>query len=125
MSGWLCLCFERGKRLPARARRDFASGPTQLTMGPSQLAKLPPVPAQRGCGCGGRILWSHREYLGSGRTAGIYICSTCGLAYRGGEPPRSPSPNRGRRPLPDGGSPQNPVLDEEMGERLKRLLAQP
>lgn len=94
-------------------------------MGPSQLAKLPPLPEQRTCGCGGRILWSHREYLGSGRTAGVYLCANCGLAYRGGDAPRAERPPRSHRPLPQGGAPPNPVLDEETGERLKRLLAQP
>lgn len=92
-------------------------------MNRDQLLGLPPLPEGRVCACGGRLLWSHREYLGSGRTLGVYLCSSCGLAYRGGSgPPAGAGGRRSSKPLPDGGSPENPVLDPEVGERLRRML---
>jgi len=93
-------------------------------MGPTELQRLPELPRLRVCGCGGQLRWSHLEYLGNGRTVPLYICGACGLAYRGrsGERPARESAARSRRPLPEGGPPDNPVLDAALAARLRELL---
>ncbi len=94
-------------------------------MGPDQLQRLPQLPGSRLCSCGGRLLRSHLEYVGRGSTIPIYTCAGCGLAYRGRQDSKPPSPARpSRRPLPDEGSPANPVLGAELADRLRRLLGQ-
>ena len=56
----------------------------------------------------------------------VLRCTACGTQVRG-QPqdddarPRPALPAR-RRPLPDGGHPENPVLDEATAERLRQLL---
>ena len=88
-------------------------------MNREQLLQLPLVPRARVCGCGARVGWSHLEYLGAGRSLPVYVCSGCGLGYRGdGASAPSPSPRRSRKPLPEGGSPDNPVLDSEIARRI-------
>ncbi|MGH7610647.1 MAG: hypothetical protein ACREN4_01375 [Candidatus Dormibacteria bacterium] len=89
----------------------------------ARFQSLPTLPAQRLCPCGQPVRWSHLEYLGSGRTAGVYLCAGCGLAYRGPVPERSSRGRAKAHPLPAQGHPENPVLDEEMGRRLKELLS--
>ncbi|MHB1527396.1 MAG: hypothetical protein ACYDEA_06680 [Candidatus Dormibacteria bacterium] len=93
-------------------------------MGPTELQRLPQLPSSRVCPCGGALRWSHLEYLGSGRTLPLYICAACGLAYRGqaGERAAPAAPPRRQRPMPDGGHPDNPVLDSALAERLRELL---
>ena len=88
-------------------------------MNREQLLRLPPVPRTRVCGCGGRVGRSHLEYLGAGRSLPVYVCSGCGLGYRGDGPaaPAEPS-HRSRKPLPQGGAPDNPVLDPEIARRI-------
>ncbi len=89
----------------------------------TQLLALPQLPGSRACPCGGRLGWSHREYLGGGQTLAVYLCANCGLAYRGGSGAAPDAAGRrSRKPLPSGGSPENPVLDPETAERLRRLL---
>lgn len=96
-------------------------------MGPSEFQGLPPVPLQRLCGCGQRTRWSHLQYLGRGRSAPVYVCVGCGLVYRGseGDGARPPTASKRRRPLPQDGPPENPVLGEELAARLRQLLSEP
>lgn len=96
-------------------------------MEPGEFQGLPPVPAQRLCGCGHRIRWSHLLYLGRGRSAPLYHCAGCGLVYRGSEDTgaRMPAVARKQRPLPEEGPPANPVLDEEIAAKLRQLLEGP
>jgi hypothetical protein len=92
-------------------------------LGPAQLQALPPVPPGRRCGCGQPVRSSHLEYLGRGQSVSIYICAGCGLAYRGAAGATAPKPApRSRKPLPDGGHPENPVLDPGLAATLKELL---
>ncbi|MFZ0995110.1 MAG: hypothetical protein WAO09_03900 [Candidatus Dormiibacterota bacterium] len=96
-------------------------------MGPSEFETLPLVPALRLCGCGQRTRWSHLQYLGSGRSAPVHVCIGCGRAFRGGaaeESPRKAAP-RSRKPLPAGGPPDNPVLDQQVAAKLRALLSDP
>jgi hypothetical protein len=81
----------------------------------------PPCPS-----CGGELRFSHREYAGGGRSTAVLRCRSCGGAVRGRtaddrERPRSGSGRK--RPLPEGGQPDNYVLDAETAERLRRSLA--
>jgi len=94
-------------------------------VGPSEFLGLPSVPAQRLCVCGQRIRWSHLQYRGRGRSAPIYVCVGCGLVFRGREAEggsESTSAKR-KRPLPAEGSPDNPVLGEEVAAKLRQLLS--
>ncbi len=96
----------------------------RLAIRSEQLQRLPQLPDPRLCSCGGPLGWSHLEYAGRGRTVGIYLCRGCGLAYRGREGERQTAvPPRSKRPLPDGGHPANPVLDEATAEKLKKRLS--
>ena len=94
-------------------------------MGPTQLQALPALPPTRRCGCGQQVRSSHLEYLGRGQSVPIYTCGGCGLAYRGspGSGAQKTLP-RSRKPLPDGGHPENPVLDPTLAARLRELLDQ-
>lgn len=96
-------------------------------MGPSAFMALPSVPPRRVCSCGQPTRWSHLQYLGRGRSAPIHLCVGCGLAYRGGERDRGREPTgpRRERPLPRGGPPDNPVLDEEVATKLRQLVSPP
>ena len=106
---------------------------------PVDVRRLDPVPPGRVCpSCGGEVRFSHLAYLGRGERAAVQVCRGCGLAYRGGvrdagaEPATGgrggrgkagaaaqPQPSRRRRPLPDEGAPDNPVLDEDLAARLR------
>ena len=88
------------------------------------LERLPPLPEPRSCACGGSLRWSHLEYVGAGRNLAIYTCSLCGSAYRAAPPQRQQQPGtRRQRPMPDGGHPDNPVLDSSLAERLRESLS--
>ena len=69
---------------------------------------------------------SHREYLGGRRSVRVLRCVGCGSQVRG-EPqdddarPRAQPPPR-RRPLPEGGQPDNFVIDDATAERLRQML---
>ena len=83
--------------------------------------------AQRVCPlCGGELRLSHREYVGGRRSLRVFSCTACGSQARG-QPedddarPR-PQTAAGRRPLPDGGHPDNFVLDRDTAERLRQML---
>ncbi|MGH7641425.1 MAG: hypothetical protein ACRENX_00130 [Candidatus Dormibacteria bacterium] len=101
--------------------------PEPLIVGPGDFQALPAVPAQRRCSCGQPTRWSHLQYLGRGRSAPVYLCAGCGLVYRGNEREggNSPVPVKSRRPVPEQGPPENPVLGQELAERLRQLLADP
>ncbi|MGC2191681.1 MAG: hypothetical protein WA751_05055 [Candidatus Dormiibacterota bacterium] len=94
-------------------------------MGPGEFQGLPPLPQGRLCSCGQRTRRSHLQYLGRGRSAPVYMCSGCGLVYRGseGEGARQPAPPKSHRPLPQEGPPENPVLDDEVAAKLRQLLS--
>ncbi len=94
-------------------------------MGPSEFQTLPQVSAVRLCTCGQRIRWSHLQYLGRGRSAPVYVCVGCGRAYRGGaaEGSAQKAEPRSRKPLPAGGPPDNPVLDQKVAAQLRALLS--
>ncbi len=83
--------------------------------------------SQRVCPlCGGALRLSHREYVGGRRSVRVLRCAGCGTEVRGepqddGDRPRSAPPAR-RRPLPDGGHPENFVLDGATAERLRQML---
>jgi hypothetical protein len=76
--------------------------------------------------CGGELRLSHREYVGGRRSVRVLRCVGCGSQVRG-EPqdddarPRTQPPSR-RRPLPEGGQPDNFVLDDVTAERLRQML---
>ena len=83
--------------------------------------------SQRTCPlCGGELRLSHREYLGGRRSVRVLRCAGCGNQIRG-EPqeddarPRAQPPPR-RRPLPEGGQPDNFVLDDATADRLRQML---
>jgi hypothetical protein len=83
--------------------------------------------SQRMCPlCGGELRLSHREYVGGRRSVRVLRCVGCGSQVRG-EPqdddarPRAQPPPR-RRPLPEGGQPDNFVLDDVTAERLRQML---
>jgi hypothetical protein len=96
-------------------------------VGPSEFQALPQVPVLRLCTCGQRTRWGHLQYLGRGRSAPVYVCAGCGRAYRGGvaEGIASKAEPRSRKPLPAGGPPDNPVLDERVAAQLRALLSDP
>ena len=95
-------------------------------MGPSEFQALPRVPALRLCTCGQRTRWSHLQYLGRGGSAPVYVCVGCGRAYRGGaaEGSSQKAVPRSRKPLPAGGPPANPVLDEEVAAKLQEMIGE-
>ena len=98
--------------------------PRGLRVRAGELARLPPLPQPRSCSCGGPLRWSHLEYVGGGSSLTIYTCTLCGSAYRGtpGQRQNQPGPRR-QRPLPDGGHPDNPVLDPSLAEQLRQALS--
>lgn len=67
---------------------------------------------------------SHVAYLGRNQEATVFRCTACGVTEQG--PPRDRAaaqeqrPRQGRRrPLPDEGAPDNPVIDSDMARRLR------
>jgi len=74
---------------------------------------------------------SHVAYLGGNREAVVRRCEVCGTTQQGpamsrdervgaGVPVQPPSARqRKKRPLPDGGSPDNPVLDSDLARLLR------
>jgi hypothetical protein len=76
--------------------------------------------------CAGELRLSHREYLGGRRSARVLRCRACGAQVRGevqddDTRPRPALPAR-KRPLPDGGHPDNFVLDPTTAEMLRQAL---
>ncbi|MGA8016243.1 MAG: hypothetical protein WCB85_10035 [Candidatus Dormiibacterota bacterium] len=80
----------------------------------------PPCPL-----CGGELRFSHREYAGSGRSASVLRCRACGGVVRGEQRSDRDRPGQTtgrRRPMPEGGQPDNFVLDPGTADRLLRSL---
>ncbi|MDA8330692.1 MAG: hypothetical protein M0027_05700 [Candidatus Dormibacteraeota bacterium] len=91
-------------------------------MGPAELAALPQLPRLGRCRCGQTARRSHLEYLGRGQSVAIHLCPGCGQAYRAAPPAREDrAQKRSRKPLPDGGHPENPVLDPDLAARIREL----
>ena len=82
--------------------------------------------------CGGPLRRSHVAYLGRDQEATVYRCQSCGATEQG--PPRDrrqrqeqqavrareqSGRRRERRPLPDQGAPDNPVIDEDTARLLR------
>jgi hypothetical protein len=105
----------------------FATGDGALSAGAVQ--RLDPLPGARRCsGCGGELRFSHVAYVGRGEGVAVHVCRRCGLAYRGAPRHREESEGRrenarrSRRPLPEGGPPENPVIDEATARLLRERL---
>ena len=76
--------------------------------------------------CGGALRRSHVAYLGGDREAVVHRCTGCGTTTQGpvtsrDERVRSEDVrgSRRRRPLPDEGSPENPVIDSDLARMLR------
>lgn len=91
---------------------------------------LDPLPGNRGCRlCGAPTRFSHTAYVRAGESVALYVCTSCGTAFRGGvrggdQDGRGPRPGGrpSRRPPVDEGPPANPVIDEDMARRLREAL---
>ena len=87
------------------------------------------APRRRCSVCSGAMRRSHVAYLGGNREAVVYRCEVCGSTTQGpalsrdervrGEDVRG---GRRKRPLPDEGSPDNPVLDSDLARLLRERL---
>jgi hypothetical protein len=69
---------------------------------------------------------SHLAYLGGSQQAVVYRCEVCGVTAQGAAQARSERGRseqvrgeRRRRALPDGGAPDNPVIDGDMARLLR------
>jgi hypothetical protein len=69
---------------------------------------------------------SHVAYLGGNREAVVSRCDVCGVTSQGPVQNRDERlqsevgrGSRRRRPLPDEGSPDNPVIDSELARLLR------
>lgn len=90
---------------------------------------LDALPANRSCRlCGSPTRFSHTAYQRAGMSVALYVCTSCGTAFRGGirggdepAPARSGGRER-RRPAIDEGPPANPVLDEATARMLREAL---
>jgi len=86
-----------------------------------------PAPPRRVCTvCGGAMRRSHVAYLGGNREAVVYRCEVCGVTSQGPVQNRDERVqsetgrgSRRRRPLPDGGAPDNPVIDSDLARLLR------
>jgi hypothetical protein len=81
--------------------------------------------------CGGTLRRSHVAYLGGNREAVVYRCEVCSVTSQGptmnradrvqADQARGASARR-RRPLPDEGAPDNPVIDSDLARLLRERL---
>ncbi len=86
----------------------------------------PEAPRRTCTVCGGGLRRSHVAYLGGNREAVVYRCEVCGTTSQGpalsrdqrvgGEDVRG---SRRRRPLPDEGATDNPVIDGDLARLLR------
>jgi len=91
---------------------------------------LDALPANRACRqCGAATRFSHTAYQRAGVSVALYVCTSCGTAFRGGARGGDDAPaqarNAGRerrRPTIDEGPPANPVLDEATAAMLREAL---
>jgi len=89
------------------------------------VQRLDPLPRSRRCtACGEHLRFSHLAYVGHGEAVAVHVCR-CGLGFRGAarhqekSEPGLDRQRRSRRPLPEGGSPDNPVIDEATARLLR------
>ena len=78
---------------------------------------------------------SHVAYLGGNREAVVHRCEVCGVTEQGPvlardervrqEQDRGGRGERRRRPPPDEGSPDNPVLDSDLARLLRERFGGP
>lgn len=82
--------------------------------------------------CGSGLRRSHVAYLGGNREAVVYRCDSCGTTQQGPAMNRAErvaaeqvrgggaaaGTRRRPRPLPDGGAPDNPVIDSDLARLL-------
>lgn len=104
----------------------------------NDASRLDPLPGHRLCAaCGGPTRPSHTVHAGAGQSVIVHVCTHCGASYAGGvrsaserdatarraiDERRARRESRpGRRPLDEGG-PDNPVLDAQTADELRRLL---
>jgi hypothetical protein len=92
------------------------------------------APPRRLCTvCGGATRRSHVAYLGGNREAVVYRCDVCAVTSQGpvmmrDQRVQAEQARRGRggssrrRPLPDEGAPDNPVLDSDLARLLRERL---
>jgi rubredoxin len=91
---------------------------------------LDSLPGNRTCRlCGAATRFSHTAYVRAGESVALYVCTSCGTAYRGGvrggDQPGGSARAGGRerkRPPVDEGPPANPVLDEATARLLREAL---
>jgi len=92
---------------------------------------LDALPSNRSCRlCGAATRFSHTKYERAGVSVAMYVCTSCGTAFRGGrrggdDQPATPVRSGGRerrRPTIDEGPPANPVLDEATARMLREAL---
>jgi rubredoxin len=92
---------------------------------------LDALPSNRACRqCGAATRFSHTAYVRAGESVALYVCSSCGTAYKGGPRGGDRQPERDnrsamrdrKRPPVDDGPPANPVLDEATARMLKEAL---
>jgi len=92
------------------------------TNGPPPVAR----PQREPCPlCGAELRFSHRQYAGAGRSVAVLRCLGCGGVVQGAarqDHDRPPARPRRQRPLPEGGQPDNFVLDPATADRLLRSL---
>jgi hypothetical protein len=95
----------------------------------SEALALTALPRGSGCSlCGAPVRFSHTEYLGRGETLAMLRCSACGAQFRGALRESAAADAEARRPtrrgrersLPDGGAPDNPVIDSTTAELLRK-----
>jgi uncharacterized Zn finger protein len=82
--------------------------------------------------CGAAMRRSHVAYLGGNREAVVYRCEVCGVTSQGAvqtrdervkaDAARGGRSERRRRPMPDEGSPDNPVIDSDLARLLRERL---
>jgi hypothetical protein len=72
------------------------------------------------------MLRSHVAYLGGNREAVVHRCEVCGVTSQGAAQGRDERLGAGagrgakrKRPLPDEGSPDNPVIDSDLARMLR------
>ena len=123
--------YDTGRSRTGRSGRIPAE-PVTLSLvnrtDPGALAALPPNRSCRLCGAATRF--SHTAYERAGVSVALYVCTSCGTAYRGGrrggdDQPATPVRSGGRerrRPSIDEGPPANPVLDETTARMLREAL---
>lgn len=92
-----------------------------------KVNELPPIPDGRICtNCSGKVVFSHRSYMGRGSEMSVFRCVSCGSAYgsagahnRNSDATKNMGRSKKRKPLPNTGPPDNPVIDAATAALLK------